>query len=137
MINGAALTDLKGLLADPNPLHVTRVLSIPGLYKLLNSNSKAMKDFVLPLADSLPLLRWLADRATEVLNELCVEPESLPQGSISSEEENWRVVCRLWFSLHTLGHLLIYNPTDGVYIQSPADPASPHLLEVERRRPEG
>jgi hypothetical protein len=95
MINGAALADLNDFIADPAPSHVTRVLSIPGLYKILR-NGPEMKGFVLPISELIPMVKWLADRAAEVLQELSVEADSLdsaPKSSAEAETLDWRVVC--------------------------------------------
>ncbi|RXW14644.1 hypothetical protein EST38_g11211 [Candolleomyces aberdarensis] len=90
MVNGAALVDLTDFLADPRPSRVTKVLSIPGLYKILR-NGPEMQGFVLPISDLTPMLQWLADRATQVLGELSVESDRLPDGVALAEEPDWKV----------------------------------------------
>jgi hypothetical protein len=85
MVNGAALTDLNNFLATPQTTHLTKLLSIPGLYRVLKNQSSV---------DALvPLLQWLAKRATTVLHELSVEPVPLSSGhSAGVPDPNWKVV---------------------------------------------
>ncbi|KAJ2934619.1 hypothetical protein H1R20_g2477, partial [Candolleomyces eurysporus] len=84
MINGAALADLNDFLAAPHPKHLTKLLSIPGLYRVLLAQSRI---------DSLvPLLQWLANRATNVLQELSVEHLPLSGGAGAAvPESDWKV----------------------------------------------
>ncbi|RXW11670.1 hypothetical protein EST38_g14185 [Candolleomyces aberdarensis] len=90
MVNGTALADLTNFLTDPRPSRVTKVLSIPGVYKVLR-NGPEMHGFVLPISDLTPMLQWMVDRATQVLGELSVETEKLAHGVALSEEPDWKV----------------------------------------------
>ena len=85
MINGAALTDLCTFLSNPQTQHLTKILSIPGLYRVLKSR---------PTINSfLPLLLWLANRAYVVLQQLSVEPVPLPYGlETAIAQSDWKVV---------------------------------------------
>ncbi|KAJ2927241.1 hypothetical protein H1R20_g9852, partial [Candolleomyces eurysporus] len=84
MVNGAALADLNDFMATPQPKHLTKLLSIPGLYRILKGQS-SINDFV-------PLLQWLAKRATAVLQELSVECIPLSNGAgVGVLNSNWKV----------------------------------------------
>ena len=85
MVNGAALNDLNDFLTSPQATRLTRLLSIPGLYRVLKT---------LPTITSfVPVLQWLARRATAVLRELSVEPVPLSSGAISGvRDSDWKVV---------------------------------------------
>ncbi|RXW12855.1 hypothetical protein EST38_g12997 [Candolleomyces aberdarensis] len=100
MINGAALVDLGNFMATPLPKHLTKLLSIPGLYRVLKAQSS--------ISEFTPLLKWLAKRATTVLQDLSVERLSLTTGAGAGvSDSNWKV--------------------------SPPDTATPHLSPFEVR----
>ncbi|KAJ2919045.1 hypothetical protein MD484_g1311, partial [Candolleomyces efflorescens] len=114
MINGAALEDLNIFIADPIPANVTRVLSIPGLYKILQ-NGPELKGFILPIPELLPMVKWLANRATEVLRELMVEAESLDSAiscATAVETLDWRVTGCI-YSLPQIRYRPIYSKLRG------------------------
>ncbi|KAJ2911557.1 hypothetical protein MD484_g8855, partial [Candolleomyces efflorescens] len=91
MVNGTALGDLDSFLANPSASQITMVLSIPAIYKILR-NGPEMRGFVLPLAELIPLLQWIRDRAANVLGELRVESQKLSEGSVLGGQDNWKVV---------------------------------------------
>ncbi|KAJ2911912.1 hypothetical protein MD484_g8501, partial [Candolleomyces efflorescens] len=82
MINGAALEDLRDFIANPVPNRLTKILSIPGLYRVMLGRD-SLEDFV-------PLFNWLALRAETVLRELCVDTTAIPLVSIPATESGWQ-----------------------------------------------
>ncbi|KAJ2921109.1 hypothetical protein H1R20_g15986, partial [Candolleomyces eurysporus] len=84
MVNGTALVNLEEFLKAPQVNHLTKILAIPGLYRVLKTQ---------PLIDPfIPLLRWLAQRATVVLQELSVECIPLSTGATAAVlDSDWKV----------------------------------------------
>ncbi|KAJ2920824.1 hypothetical protein H1R20_g16268, partial [Candolleomyces eurysporus] len=74
MVNGAALSDLRQFLSNPQGMEKTQLLSIPGLYRILTDNHS--------LNQLIPVMDWLAQRATKVLQALEVERLSIDSGNI-------------------------------------------------------
>ncbi|KAJ2928053.1 hypothetical protein H1R20_g9042, partial [Candolleomyces eurysporus] len=88
MINGVALTDLCDFLGNPQPQHLTKILSIPGLYRVLK-NQSTIHSFI-------PLLFWLANRAYAVLQQLSVETAPLSHRTDTVvAQSDWKVVSTL------------------------------------------
>ncbi|KAJ2925556.1 hypothetical protein H1R20_g11539, partial [Candolleomyces eurysporus] len=85
MINGVALTDLCNFLGNPQPQHLTKILSIPGLYQV-PKNQSTIHSFI-------PLLFWLANRAYVVLQQLSVETAPLSQRpEMVVAQSDWKVL---------------------------------------------
>ncbi|KAJ2925489.1 hypothetical protein H1R20_g11605, partial [Candolleomyces eurysporus] len=84
MVNGTALANLEEFLGSPQVNHLTKILAIPGLYRMLKAQ---------PSIDPfIPLLRWLARRATVVLQELSVERIPLSTGATPAvPDSDWKV----------------------------------------------
>jgi hypothetical protein len=88
MINGIALADLCNFLGNPLPKHLTKLLSIPGLYRVLK-NQSTIHSFV-------PLMFWLANHAIAVLQQLSVEKAPLSHNiGAAVAQSDWKVVCAL------------------------------------------
>lgn len=85
MINGAALADLCNFLASPVPQNLTKLLSIPGLYRLMK-NQPTINSFI-------PVMVWLANRAIIVLRQLSVETAPLLKRPDAAETQaDWKSV---------------------------------------------
>ena len=86
MVNSTALADLGDFMASPQPKHLTKLLSIPGLYHVLKARSS--------IDEFIPLVEWLTKRATTVLQDLLVERVSLSTGAGAGvPDSDWKVVC--------------------------------------------
>ncbi|KAJ2921312.1 hypothetical protein H1R20_g15781, partial [Candolleomyces eurysporus] len=81
MINAVALAGLQDFIANPLPEYLTKILSIPGLYRIMEGRD-SLQDFV-------PLFQWLANRAETVLRELSVDTSPIPTISGSSTASEW------------------------------------------------
>ncbi|RXW14434.1 hypothetical protein EST38_g11419 [Candolleomyces aberdarensis] len=90
MVNGAALADLREFLSNPRGTDKTRLLSIPGLYRVLTGHQS--------LDQLIPVMDWLAQRATEVLQGLEVEPWSIDSSNIQFPHtmglDDWKSKCQ-------------------------------------------
>jgi hypothetical protein len=85
MVNGVALSDLTAFLANPQPKNLTKILSIPGLYRMLKDRTS--------IDTFIPLLQWLEKRAITVLQELSVEDVPLSAGTAEARlVSDWKVV---------------------------------------------
>lgn len=88
LVNGTSLEHLQAFLEDPRRATVTKIISIPGIYRVLEKESD--------LSRFIPILEWIRDRATSVLDALIVE-ETLEAAGASqigaSEHDNdWKSV---------------------------------------------
>ncbi|KAJ2912523.1 hypothetical protein MD484_g7877, partial [Candolleomyces efflorescens] len=91
MVNATALSNLNEFLAAPDVNHLTKILAIPGLYRMLKEQSSIDR--------LIPIGRWLADRAAVVLRELSVEHIPLSTGITPAvARADWKVVFRLELS---------------------------------------
>lgn len=99
MINGVSLEDLKDLIDHPQPTNLTKILSIPGLYRILMGKPS--------IVEFIPLMEWLAQRATTVLLELSVETESVPRCSVTTSDSDWKTVSCISFLMLDMAHALL------------------------------
>ncbi|KAJ2924191.1 hypothetical protein H1R20_g12899, partial [Candolleomyces eurysporus] len=81
LINAVALAGLQNFIANPLPEYLTKILSIPGLYRIMEGRD-SLQDFV-------PLFQWLANRVETVLWELSVDTSPIPTISGSSTASEW------------------------------------------------
>ncbi|KAJ2935064.1 hypothetical protein H1R20_g1991, partial [Candolleomyces eurysporus] len=88
MINGSSLEDLGLFLSNPCRAQVTKLVTIPALYQVLQSDSD-----IEPL---IPVARWLHEKASRTLKGLSVETLRLddPKSKLSSEDpaSDWKLV---------------------------------------------
>ena len=87
MVNGSSLDDLLKFLADPTPSKLPQIVSIPALYRILESEGN--------IEPYIPLLQWLAQKTTKVLQDLLVEAVSLDSNlsvAIDTEQRDWKSV---------------------------------------------
>ncbi|RXW13442.1 hypothetical protein EST38_g12408 [Candolleomyces aberdarensis] len=87
MINGSSLDDLGHFLSNPCRAQVTKLVTIPALYQVLQLDSD-----IEPL---IPVAQWLHERASRTLRGLSVEVLRLddPRSKLNSEDpgSDWKL----------------------------------------------
>lgn len=88
LVNANSLEHLRSFLQRPSAATVTKIISIPGLYRILERETDVTR--------FIPILEWIERRASEVLRGLIVE-KSLEEAGASragvvEHDSDWKSV---------------------------------------------
>jgi hypothetical protein len=96
MINQPALDELRVFIDRPTAENASRLVGIPALLHVLELGTVPF------FQDVLGICRWLHDRCTQVMTEICKSGAyEDPVELTPLETEDWRVVC-VWMILRRL-----------------------------------